>query len=261
MIKFIIADMDGTLLSDDKQLSPDFWDIEKALYEKNILFAVASGRQFYNLEAVFERVKDRILFLAENGTYAFYKGKELFVKPLETAAAIELIEIGRTVPNAFLILCGKNSAYVENSDEAFLYQVRKHYNRVEIVPDLTQVQDTVLKVTLCDFGHAEKNSLGYFEGFSKDFKVAVSGDIWLDITDIGANKGTAILEIQKQLGITYEETLVFGDFLNDLEMMQTGKYSYAMRNAHPEIIKTSRFVTGFDNNHWGVSRTIRELVL
>ena len=55
--------------------------------------------------------------------------------------------------------------------------------------------------------------------------------------------------------------MVFGDYLNDLEMMQNAKYSYAMKNAHPEIIKVSNFVTKYDNNENGVVRTIRELGL
>jgi Cof subfamily protein (haloacid dehalogenase superfamily) len=260
MIKLIVADMDGTLLDENKKLSPDFWEVEQKLYKKGILFAVASGRQFYNLEEVFEKIKHRILFLAENGTYAFYKGNEIFVKPLDKKSAVEFIKIGRAIKNAFLIVCGKNAAYIENTDQQFVVQLKKHYKKVAVVPDLTKVEDTILKITLCDFGNAEQNSYGYFKKFEKDFKVAVSGKIWLDITDFSANKATAILEIQQQLGISYDETMVFGDFLNDLEMMKTGKYSYAMKNAHAEILKVSNFVTEFDNNNGGVTKTIKALV-
>jgi len=44
-------------------------------------------------------------------------------------------------------------------------------------------------------------------------------------------------------------------------MMQNAKYSYAMKNAHPEIIKVSNFVTKYDNNENGVVRTISEVGL
>ena len=76
-----------------------------------------------------------------------------------------------------------------------------------------------------------------------------------------ANKGNAISGIQKELDISPEETLVFGDYLNDLEMMQNAKYSYAMKNAHPEFIKSSKYVTTFSNNENGVLKTIDELGL
>ena len=252
--------MDGTLLDENKQLSPDFWETEQKLFEKGVLFSVASGRQFYNLLEVFDRIKERTLFLAENGTYAYYKGKEIFVNPLPKKDAVRCIKIGRKAEGINMILCGKNAAYLETRDERFVTEVKKHFSRVEFVDDLTEVDDTVLKVSICDFRNVEKNSLKYFEHLQSDYKIAVSGAIWLDITNLTANKGTAILKIQKELGITYDETMVFGDYLNDLEMMETGKYSYAMKNAHTDILKIAGFVTAFDNNNSGVTQTINELV-
>jgi Cof subfamily protein (haloacid dehalogenase superfamily) len=260
-IKLIVSDLDGTLLDSNHDLPADFWEIEQKLHDNNIIFAIATGRQFYNIVKIFDRIKDRTLFLAENGTYAFYKGKELFVNPLLKEKANEFVKIGRTINDTFVILCGKNAAYVENTNERFLSEARNYYSRLDIVDDLTQVDDEILKVTLCDFNHVPTNSYLYFQQYENDFKVAISGTVWLDITGFNANKGVAIKNIQKQLNIPFEETMVFGDFLNDLEMMQTAKYSYAMKNAHPEIIKISNFITDFDNNNHGVTNIISREIL
>ncbi|MCX6182004.1 MAG: HAD family hydrolase [Bacteroidetes bacterium] len=261
MIKLIMADMDGTLLDDSKSLSHNFWEIEEKLAEKGILFAVASGRQFYNLIEKFDKIKDRMLFLAENGTYVYYKGKEIHVNPLDRVSAHKFLNIGRAIEGVNLILCGKNSAYVESSDSKFLAEARQFYKRIKTVNDLTEVDDDILKVTICDFKGAEKNAYHHFKEFEKDYKVAVAGKIWLDMTHVTANKGTAIRKIQNDFGISFDETMVFGDFLNDMEMMQSAKHSYAMKNAHPEIIKASAFVTQFDNNNNGVMETISRLCL
>jgi Cof subfamily protein (haloacid dehalogenase superfamily) len=260
MIKLIVADLDGTLLDQNHQLPDDFWDIEEKLFQKNILFAIATGRQFYNVIQLFDKIKDRTLFLAENGTFAFYKGKELFVNPLPKKDAIKFIKIGRNIPNSNVIFCGKNAAYVENDNNKFLTEVRKYYEKLEIVPDLTLVDDEVLKITICDFEDVPTNSYTYFQKYENDFKVAISGAIWLDITNFTANKGVAISKIQKEFTISTDETMVFGDFLNDFEMMQTAKYSYAMQNAHPEIIRISNYVTTFDNNNNGVTQTIKQII-
>ena len=253
--------MDGTLLDDEKNLPVDFWEKEAELHEKGILFAIASGRQYYNLAEKFERIKDRILILAENGTYVVHKGKEIHVNPMDHASAVNFLQIGRTIKGAHLILCCKNSAYVESQDVVFLAEMRQFYKKVEIVADLTKVEDIVLKVTVCDFSGAEANAYPYFKAFEQDYKVAVAGKIWLDMTHRTANKGTAIQTVQKELGISFDETMVFGDFLNDMEMMKSGKYSYAMKNAHPEILKASAFVTQHDNNENGVMETITQLCL
>ena len=260
-IKLIVSDLDGTLLDSNHNLPTDFWKIEQQLADKNILFAIASGRQLFNIISLFDRIKERTLFLAENGTFAYYKGEELFINDLPKQNAIEFIKIGRTVKDGYVILCGKKSAYVENTDERFLNEVRKYYTKLQIVDDLTQVDDVVLKVTICDFNDVPTNSYLYFKEFENDFKVAISGLIWLDVTSFTANKGVAIEIIQKKLAISKEETMVFGDFLNDLEMMETAEFSFAMKNAHKDIIEISNYTTDFDNNTNGVTQTIEKYLL
>jgi Cof subfamily protein (haloacid dehalogenase superfamily) len=261
MIKLIVTDVDGTLLNDNHELHPDFWKVEEQLTKNGILFSIASGRQFYNLESKFEKIKDRTMFFAENGTYVSHKGKELYVNPIEKTAAIEFIKLGRKLENTNLVLCGKDSAYIETRDEDFKKEINKFYERLKVVDDLTQVEDTYLKVTLCNFNGVEDNTFPHFVNYTDRYKVAIAAKVFIDITSLNANKGNAIKGIQKELNISPEETLVFGDYLNDLEMMQVATHSYAMKNAHPEIIQASNFVTSHDNNENGVLRTIEELGL
>ncbi len=261
MIKLIVTDVDGTLLNDNHELHPDFWEIEEQLTKRGILFSIASGRQFYNLETKFEKIKDRTMFFAENGTYVSHQGKELYVNPIEKSAAINFIKIGRELENTSLVLCGKDSAYIETKDEDFKKEINKFYERLQVVEDLTQVEDTYLKVTLCNFNGVEDNTFPHFSNFTDRYKIAIAAKVFIDITALDANKGNAIKGIQKELNISAEETLVFGDYLNDLEMMQVARHSYAMKNAHPEIIEASNFVTSHDNNNNGVLRTIESLGL
>lgn len=261
MIKLVVTDMDGTLLNDNHQLPPNFWEVEQQLTDKGIVFAVASGRQYYNLIERFESIQHRLLVLADNGTFVKKHQQELFLNDLDKTSADEFIKIGRKIPESFIVLCGKNAAYVENATPYFLEEIQKYFKRIEIVDDLTQVNDTLLKVTICDFIDSSTNSYSFYQSFELEFKISVSGKQWLDITRTHANKGTALQFIQQQLGITPKETLVFGDMLNDLEMMQNAHYSYAMKNAHPQIKKVSNFETLYDNNENGVIEVIQRLCL
>lgn len=70
--------------------------------------------------------------------------------------------------------------------------------------------------------------------------MAIAAHVFIDITSITANKGNAISGIQEELNISPQETLVFGDYLNDLEMMQNAKYSYAMKTRIPRLLKQVR---------------------
>ena len=260
MIKFIATDMDGTLLNSNNEIHADFYPMFQSLKEKDIIFAAASGRQSYNLLERFKDIKDDMMFIAENGTFVVYKGKELIVNSLEKNIAKELIEIGRTIPNSYVILCGKNSAYIESHDERLIKQTAKYYERYKIVEDLTSIDDDILKVTICDFNGSENNSNNYFDEYRDKVQITVSGEIWLDIVAKGINKGVAINEIQNLLNIDYKETMVFGDYLNDLEMMSSAYHSYAMANAHDTLKKAARFIAK-SNDENGVIQAIKSVAL
>lgn len=259
MIKLIASDMDGTLLNDKDEIHEEFYQVFQELKKQNIIFAAASGRQYYNLAKRFEKIKDDMMFIAENGTFVVYKGKELIVNSLDINLARELVKVGRTIENAYVILCGKKAAYIESSDKRLIEQTEKYYARYEIVSDLTKIEDDILKVTICDFAGSENNSNKYFDDYRDKAQVAVSGEIWLDITAKGINKGVAIEEIQELLNIKHEETMVFGDYLNDLEMMSSAYHSYAMENAHDDLKKVARFRTK-SNDESGVVHAIKAML-
>ena len=116
MIKLIVTDMDGTFLNDKKEISSEFWDVFKKLKEKNIKFVVASGRQYQNLKEQFEPIKDEIIFVAENGSYIVEKEKELYSRTLSKEAIEKFVNIGREIKTTNIVLCGKKSAYIENTE-------------------------------------------------------------------------------------------------------------------------------------------------
>lgn len=253
--------MDGTLLDGQGQLNEEFWEIEPKLAGKGVKFAIASGRQYYNLVDRFESIKDNLIFIADNGSYVVYRDEQVHLDSLDKESTNKFIEIGRKIEETYVIVSAKNSAYVESTDERFLKEAGKYFKRMEIEADLTKVEDTVLKVTICDFNNSETNSYLHYKQFEKEYKVVIAGKLWLDISDWGANKGTAIKKMQEKFGISFEETMVFGDYLNDMEMMSAGKYSYAMKNAHPRIIEAASYITKLTNNENGVLETIKELGL
>lgn len=65
-------------------------------------------------------------------------------------------------------------------------------------------------------------------------------DIVLDYVD----KGVAIVELAKKLGITMDQVMAFGDNLNDLHMMQVVGHPVAPENARPEILELAKTVIG-----------------
>ncbi|MBX3239733.1 MAG: HAD family hydrolase [Chitinophagaceae bacterium] len=255
-VKFIAVDMDGTLLNSKKELPPDFYPTFHALTKKNIIFAIASGRQYYNIRNQFSSVSDDMVFIAENGSYVVHKDKEILVQPLQKERVHTLVDIARNIRDTEIILCGKKQAYIESNSPEFLHHVNMYYDKKLVVKDLQQVEgDEILKIALCDFGGSEKNSYPYFRHLENDIQVKVSGALWLDLSDKLANKGRAVRAVQQLYNVRYDETMVFGDYMNDLEMMQEGYFSYAMANAHPEVKAAARFIADSNDDN-GVMKVL-----
>ena len=263
-IRLIVCDMDGTLLDDDNALHDDFWPVIDQLHQRGVTFCPASGRQYYSLRDRFEPIAHEVIFIAENGAFVVAgHGVELSSDCLDPKAWQEMVLVGReliaTGAHVGVVLCGKRSAYVESPDPEFLARIGWFFHRRAAVEDLLEVADDILKVSLYDFESAERISAPAFARFHGSHQVAVSGAHWLDVMQPGANKGTAVRHVQQSMGITAAQTMVFGDFLNDLEMMDQAHYSFAMANAHPQLAARARFPAPANTDN-GVVRTIQSVL-
>jgi hypothetical protein len=251
--------LDGTLLDDDDAIHDDFWPLIDRLHARGITFCPASGRQYYNLLERFDPIADEVVFIAENGTYVVQGHTELSSDCLDRDVARQLCAVARDINasggDVGAVLCGKASAYIERTDHPFVAEVEKYYHRLAIVDDLDAVEDDVLKVAVYDFVSSEQVSAPAYAGFRDSHQVVVSGQHWLDVMDPRANKGTGLRHIQEKLGITRDQTMAFGDFLNDLEMMDEATYSFAMANAHPTLAARARYRAPGNTDN-GVVRTV-----
>lgn len=260
-LKFIAADMDGTLLDENSQLNPAFFPMFEQLQARGILFAAASGRQYYSLIKTFEPVKERMLFIAENGTLVMHKGEELYSCTIAKEQIDAIVTAARSIEGAHIVLCGKQSAYIETQDAQALAEFAKYYHRCAYVADLLAVEDDFIKVAICHFGGAEDLVNPRLKAlFGETHQVVVSAKIWLDVMNAQASKGAAIKHLQQTLGFSFEQTMSFGDYLNDAEMLNESFYSYAMENAHEHIKQIARFRAP-SNREAGVFQVITQLVL
>ena len=259
-IRLIATDMDGTLVDDEKQIHDELWPLVDELFARGITFCPASGRQYENLRRQFADVADELVFVAENGTYVVARGREISSDGLALDAARRLVRRVRGIPDAGAVLCGKRSAYVDRRDPPFLDEVARYYANLEVVDDLLEVEgDDVLKVTVYDFVSAERNAGPRLLDLAPAHKVVVSGPHWVDVTSPTANKGAAVRAVQRALGVTPDQTMAFGDFLNDLEMMDAATWSFAMANAHPLLKERARYQAPANSAN-GVVRTIRAVL-
>ncbi len=251
--------MDGTFLNSSHEVSPEFPEIYEELKRRNILFVPASGRQMLGITKYFGEIENEMAFIAENGGYVIYKNKELFADKLEQKHMNEIITAVRGISGAALVLSGKKKAYVETGNQDFIDYISQFYTSNERREDLTQaVDDSIFKVAVYHPEGSEKYVYPVLKEFEKyGLEIVVSGQYWLDVMNKNINKGNALEKLQKALDITPQQTMAFGDYMNDIEMLENSKYSYAMKNAHPSVKKAASF-EACTNDNFGVLKIIKD---
>lgn len=270
-VKIVAVDMDGTLLNDAKELPEGLWDVVDALCQRGIEFVPASGRQYWTLRNLFAPVAGGMTIIGENGSIVMKDGELIFQDSMSIEAAIEVVRrvrerVAQGVDTGLVVCCAK-SAYIERNDEAFQATARQYYNRTEVVPDLLErleemrdgrYEDTLLKLAQwapAGIQDITSYTMGHAVGAHQ---WVVSGDNWADLQKAGVNKGQAIEALQKRLGVGPNETMVFGDYGNDIEMLERAHFSFAMLNAGPDIHAVSNYVAP-SNNDAGVLTVLREV--
>jgi len=257
--------MDGTLLNDAKEMPKKTFEIIDRLHEKGITFAVASGRDHLSLQHLYDEIKDDIVFIAGNGSIIIDKGKVIFADIMDPGDIREIVEVVNKIPDLKVTLCGLRSAYMFEKnvmDDMPLELAESHFPVWSIIKNLDELpnDEEIIQVAIFDPNfNSKENIYDKLKHFEDRCHLAISGCEWSDIMNIGVNKGVAIKKLQKILDATPEETMVFGDELNDYEMMQQAYYSYAMANAVPKIKEISNF-TAPSNVEEGVIRILENFL-
>ena len=257
-MRLVVCDMDGTLLMPDGSLPEGFSRLLEAMRSRGITFVPASGRQHATLAKMFAPEGS---FIAENGNLLVHEGRVLSVIGLESDVVRHVVRLVRETgrSNLGLVVCGVRSAYIESRDPQVLAEARKYYARLELVDDLATVEDDFLKVAGYDFGDAQDTAATLLAPLAESHQVVVSGKHWIDVMSPEANKGVALRGLQEALGVTAAQTAAFGDYLNDLELLDEAELSFAMANAHPDVLARARYLAP-SNVELGVVTVVNHLL-
>lgn len=251
--------MDGTLLNSKHEVSDRFFSIFQELTQLGVQFVAASGRQYNSMVDKLSTVNDDFIFIAENGALVMNNGKEQMVNPLKTQQVQTILNTVKDIDGAHPVLCSKQNAFVTGESRPFVKLLTEYYSHFEEVDSLERVDVEVLKIAMYHFESSEAHIYPHVKHLEDFFKVKVSGTHWVDFSHLNAHKGFALEEIMKERQLSADEVLIFGDFNNDIEMMQLSDFSFAMANAHPNVKNVAKYETK-SNDEFGVERVLEQLL-
>ena len=258
-IKLVLCDLDGTLLNSKKEVPAEFNDICKQLKQRGVLVGIATGRSFSSIERDFPELAHTSAIIVEGGSCAFYRGKVIHEAVIDEKLAHQFIGAARKINGVTPIICHQACAYanyIDNPD--VIKQLETYYPRYELVNNIDSYASGSIKITIYDPVDANTNSYPEVEYMNKYLSVTVGASDWVDCCVNGVNKGKALSELMDYLNITSDEVMIFGDYLNDISMLEKVKYSVAMEDAHPDVKELCNYSCA-SNDENGVILKLKEI--
>ena len=187
------------------------------------------------------------------------KGEKLYSMGMNQADVARLIAYMRTLPDCIFTASTLDGIYYEQHDEDFeRLQVEGYHNQIHLVKDVTKEPVEIQKLAIYRRAGIAGIGAAIEERWKDTFRVFQAGECWIDFVDPAADKGNALRELQKILGIRQEETMAFGDNFNDIGMFQQAGESYAVANAADGVKKAAKHVApSYEEN--GVLEILRKL--
>ena len=260
--RIIVSDLDGCLLHSDGSLPKRFKETFELMMNKGVLFAAASGRSLSGVLKPFEAYADRMAFITDNGARVWYKGKIIFEKTIKYEDYYPLIAEIKKHEGLLAVACGVKDIWIEDTDRItpeIEKELKKYYPSWKPCK-FDSLPDEVIKFALLYFDDIEKNIYPDFQKYDNEgLCVQVTAYVWIDIYKKGVSKGIGIDALQKSLGIGRAETVVFGDYLNDISMKEFSDRSFAPLNAHPKVKECFTDVIGYSEDE-SVANTIVDLL-
>ena len=229
-MKLLASDLDGTLLvKGEKQLNSRIKSVLRKFSGLEADFCVASGRTYGELLRLFEGLEKDTYFIAFDGALVVKNGESLYGTPFSKE--------DRELINKFdeFVLHGKYMTYVKSKYPYFIRKIKDQYNGHAVeISDVSEVKDCIFKFVLYK-NHRLLDQM--------PFDMVYKDNSLCEFVKKGTNKGVAFKWLTDELGLTPDDTAVFGDSDNDIEFLKASKNSYAVKNSNHTIRKLCKFYT------------------
>ena len=262
-VSLVVADVDGTLLTEDKRLTPRAQQAVRSLQASGVAFAVTSGRPPRGMAMLIEPLALTEPLAGFNG--GTYVRPDLSVierrvlDPAVARAAAALIK----VHELDLWIYSERDWLVRDPDAP---HVAREAWTVKfpptVTPDFGSALDDAVKLVGVSDDHARvaRAEAALREALGTTASAARSQPYYLDVTNPQANKGMVVRTMSRILSIPAAEIATIGDMPNDILMFRESGVSIAMGNAGPEVKAAANHVTDA-NSADGFAKAMERFVL
>ena len=244
-IRLVLADVDGTLVTKDKILTPRAIRAVERLRERGILFTITSGRPPKGMKMVIDPLKISEPIAGFNGGMMVrpdFTVIEARTLPADTARkVIGIIRDHKADPWVY----DGNDWIVSDKDAPHVAREQWTVRFPPVVGDVEAKLDQVVKVTGVsdDLDLMKRLEHDLQQALGDTASAALSQPYYVDVTNRDANKGGVVMTLERLLGIPASQMVTLGDQPNDVLMFRRSGMSIAMGQASPEVQKQATHVS------------------
>ncbi len=267
MYKFIVSDLDGTLLNNERVLSTKTKETLDNMQRLNKSLIIATGRSFPLIPKEFFDIGCLKYIIGFNGAviYDNYQKKTIYECSIKKETSLEILrctnDLNLSIQLLFKdFLVFKDTSLNRKFCELFMdsFALKNKEFSTDLIKTVLEHEDNVFKFDI--FG-SEKDIEETYKRLSsnKDIHVVLCDPINIEITSKDVSKGKSLELIKKQSGLEKTDFLCFGDSGNDLSMKTEGFSFVAVNNAELIVKDNADYIIGnnYDN---AVAKEIDKLI-
>ena len=263
-IKLVAIDLDGTLLSSDKNVSEKNFKIIKKLRDKGIFVVIATGRPVGGFSWILD-----CLNLFSNDDYSITNTGSLVIKNKDKS------DISKKILHIDDYLNLKK--IINDKLQIGIYNKYNLYNNSDNINKHFQFESKLLKMPIEKFDEKNKNQsvdritimgdrerVDEFEknhnkNLLKTYQTVRNVPEVFEVLNKEADKGQALERLCKILNIDINSTLAIGDSNNDKSMLEIAGFSATCSNGRKSVKEMVDIVSAYSNDQDGVSNILEKI--
>jgi Cof subfamily protein (haloacid dehalogenase superfamily) len=262
-VRLLLADVDGTLVTQDKVLTDRAIDAVRRLGEAGILFAITSGRPPRGMSMLIEPLDITTPIAAFNGGLLVNRDMSVIeqrVLPEELVAPVADL-IGSFRLDTW-VYRGPDWYVPDPQGSHVAQESRTVQFEPKVMTSLDGLTSDVAKLVGVsdDLDAVARAASAAHDRFGDHVTAARSQPYYLDVTHPDANKGAVARYLSAKYGIPPEAIATIGDQPNDVLMFAHSGLSIAMGNASLEVQRSARRITS-SNEDEGFANAVDKFIL
>ncbi|EKO3786698.1 Cof-type HAD-IIB family hydrolase [Vibrio harveyi] len=238
--KIVASDLDGTLLAPNHQLSAYSKETLKALHEQGYTFVFATGRHHVDVASIRRTVGIPAYMITSNGARVHDQNdQEMYSQNVPEDLVQPVIDTIKTDPE-ILIHMYQNDDWLLNKDDDELREFHEEFT-YKLYDQNNAPTDGIAKIFFThpakDHDHLVTFETKLREQFGDRLNIAFSTPWCLEVMSAGVSKGDALKAVAESIGLTLENTIAFGDGMNDVEMLSMAGKGLVMGTSHEKVMK------------------------